>query len=70
MSVKRVNVVFKIIRKETQSKTENNIKPECSHLESLKQSSAVASGKNNLEETPLCHENNRILPNQERDCRK
>lgn len=46
MAVKGVDVVFKIIRKETQSKTENIIKPECSHLESLTQSSAAASGKN------------------------
>lgn len=45
MAVKGVVVVFKIIRKETQSKTENIIKPECSHLESLTQSSAAASGK-------------------------
>lgn len=45
MAVKGVVAVFKIIRKETQSKTENIIKPECSHLESLTQSSAAASGK-------------------------
>lgn len=45
MAVKRVDTVLKIIRKEIQSKPENNIKPECSHLESFTQSSP-ASGKN------------------------
>lgn len=45
MAVKRVDVVFKIFRKKTQSKTENITKLECSYLESLTQSSAAASEK-------------------------
>lgn len=45
MAGKRVDTVLKIIKKETQIKTEN-IKPECSYLKSLTQSSSTAPGKN------------------------
>jgi len=45
MAVKRVDIVLKNTRKETQSKTESIIKPEFSHLESLTQIASPASGK-------------------------